>query len=149
MELIHYGATEFRQELFKPVKNWFNKPKGGIWASPVDSKWGWKDWCIEEQFRDCEESNSFRFTLSEDCKLFVIDSFDDLMKMPFIKMGPRLNLLIPDFEKFMIADGIDAIHLTEKGLWKTRLTTPGLYGWDCESVLIMNHEVIQLNKVKA
>ena len=29
----------------------------------------------------------------------------------------------------------DAIHLTEKGQWKTRMTRPvSLYGWDCETV---------------
>jgi len=34
--------------------------------------------------------------------------------------------------------GIDALWLTVRGERATRYTTPGLYGWDCECVLIMN-----------
>lgn len=42
---IHYGAKSFipgfvRQIVNKPL---FTKPKGGLWASPVDAKYGWKN----------------------------------------------------------------------------------------------------------
>ena len=38
----------------------------------------------------------------------------------------------------------DAIFLTEKGQRETRFTHPkNLYGWDCESVLILNSNIIQ------
>lgn len=40
-------------------------------------------------------------------------------------------------------DGIECIHLTESGQWNTRLTRPlNLYGWDCESILILNESCI-------
>lgn len=50
--------------------------------------------------------------------------------------------------KTMVQKGIDAIYLTEKGQWKTRLTFPrNLYGWDCETVLILNERCIKSWKI--
>lgn len=53
MQLIHYGHSDFNIAKFKPIKNddygWV-KPNGGLWTSPLESNWGWKDWCISEGF---------------------------------------------------------------------------------------------------
>jgi len=60
MKLIHYGAREYNPDLVQPITNantWC-KPYGGLWTSPVDSKWGWKDWCKAEEFRTCNEDNN-------------------------------------------------------------------------------------------
>lgn len=39
--------------------------------------------------------------------------------------------------------GVDAIFLTERGERATRFTHPRtLYGWDCESVLVLNPAII-------
>ena len=48
---IHYGATQLHE--IQPVKNerFFSKPTGGLWASPVDEPFGWKEWCEREHFR--------------------------------------------------------------------------------------------------
>jgi len=46
-------------------------------------------------------------------------------------------MTFPDYEE--CATRYDAIHLTDRGQWATRMTHPkNLYGWDCESVLILN-----------
>ena len=45
-----------------------------------------------------------------------------------------------DFEA--MAKDYDVIKLTDEGQWKTRLTNPSLYGWDCECILIMNPDVV-------
>ena len=58
------------------------KRDGGLWTSPIDSKWGWKDWNDCEQFRDCDERNSFTVCLKSDAKIFVIDSLEDLKNSP-------------------------------------------------------------------
>lgn len=36
-EYIHYGNKEFKEELFRPIKNRENfvKPNGGLWASRI------------------------------------------------------------------------------------------------------------------
>ena len=58
------------------------------------------------------------------------------MQMPWIKIYE--GYYYPDFEG-MVRAGIDAIWLTAHGESATRFSRPySLYGWDCESVLIMN-----------
>ena len=60
-EYIHYGSKKLHK--IKPIKNqpYFPKPEGGLWASPVDAPFGWKEWCEREHFRKNSEENSFKF----------------------------------------------------------------------------------------
>lgn len=139
MILIHYGATEYKPELFVPIKNepWV-KPVGGLWTSPVNSEYGWKDWCEAEEFADCKEEDSFCVKLKEGARVLIIDSLASTDSLPKItrKWGVYL-----DFET--LTRSCDAIWLTTEGQWATRLTRPfNLYGWDCESVLIMNPDSV-------
>lgn len=150
-EYIHYGHSEFRPELFREIKNRyaFVKPLGGLWASPVDAKLGWKEWCTDENFCVGRLLDSFTFKLSENSNILHIRSVHDLESLPRQKglvMKPSWVAL--DFEK-LLADGWDAVelHLSEEsrdsfgmfdGLyWE-------LYGWDCDSILIMNPDVIEV-----
>lgn len=77
---IHYGHKKFEPDRFKEIKNrdFWMKPDGGFWASPVDAKWGWKDWCESENFMDCDIENSFKFTLKDTANVIHIHSVDDL-----------------------------------------------------------------------
>jgi hypothetical protein len=138
MILIHYGAKKFDRDLFKPIQNEWIKPKGGLWTSPVDSEFGWKDWCRDNEFAHCNEKNSFKIELFPDAKIFVINTYKYLERAPLFTLSPSVpNLRYLDFEKLCIE--YDAIYLTASGQWATRLTYPlNLNGWDCESVLIMN-----------
>lgn len=134
--LIHYGSEKFIPEKVLPVKNdsWVKPKEGGLWTSPIDSKWGWKDWNDCEQFIDCDKRNSFTICLKSDAKIFVIDSLEDLKNSP---LRDGYNKRVLDFE--LIAKKYDAIWLTEKGQNETHLSYPiDLYGWDCETVLILN-----------
>lgn len=135
--LIHYGSDKFIAEKVRPVKNsdWVKPNRdGGLWTSPIDSKWGWRDWNCQEQFMDCDEGNCFIVRLKADSKIFVIDSLEDLKNSP-LREGYSKKVL--DFE--LIAQEYDAIWLTEKGQNETHLSHPvDLYGWDCETVLILN-----------
>ena len=134
--LKHYGASAYLPEKVLPLKNdsWVKPKEGGLWTSPVDSEWGWKDWNESEQFRDCDERNSFTVKLNEDAKFFVIDSLEDLKNAPLID---GYSKKVMDFE--YIAKKYDAIWLTEKGQNETHLNYQiDLYGWDCETVLIIN-----------
>ena len=140
LELIHYGASEYKPDLYVEVKNqgWV-KPSGGLWTSPVKSNWGWKDWCLAENFRICDGSNSFRLRFKETSKILVIDSLRDLEMLPKSKLAysKRFSKEYPDFE--VLTKECDAIWLTERGQRETHLSHPlSLYGWDCESVLILN-----------
>src|SRR5690606_41763411 len=81
--IVHFGATKYNPELVQPIKNenWV-KPKGGLWTSPINSNWGWKDWCESENFRDCNEANSFKLKFKPDAKIMIIDSLKDLLDLP-------------------------------------------------------------------
>lgn len=143
---IHYGHTEFRRDLFCPIQNrqMFSKPWGGLWASPVDAKFGWIEWCEENHFREYSVSNCFEFTLSDEAKVLHIYSVDQLVDLP--RTDETLaNWVCLDFEQ-LLADGWDAVelHLSDEnrsggfmdGLYWS------LYGWDCDSILVMNPEVV-------
>lgn len=134
LTVIHYGAKRYQPHLIRPIENsgWI-KPKGGLWTSPINSKWGWKDWCKSENFRDCDEMNSFKLKFKPDTKIILIDGLDDLLNLPKYIIEEKY----PDFA--LLAAICDAIWLTEKGQHETHLSYPmSLYGWDCESILIIN-----------
>lgn len=145
MNLIHYGCPHWVPSHFVSPENRpaFCKPNGGLWASPVGSNYGWKEWCEAEDFRTGSLKHWFTFEYTG--RILTIDTEKDLKKM-FLRYltesisVQRWNLapsLFIDFEK--LAKSIDAIYLTKDGERKTRLCMgPNLYGWDCECVLILN-----------
>ena len=139
-EYIHFGHDHFDREKFQEIKNetYFCKPKGGLWASPINAEYGWKDWCEAENFRECSVENSFSFSLRNDAMVYHIRSLQDVKDMPLAETEIKIYY-IPDFEK-MLADGWDAIelHLSEcdQLYW-------ALYGWDCDCILIMNKDIIE------
>lgn len=138
-EYIHYGATEFKPELFMPIRNEirFTKPSGGFWASPIDADRGWRQWCIDEDFRECNEHNSFKFTLSESANVLLITDREQLLTLPHIgdvnNMPYSTHFL--DFEMLVLL-GVDAVEITISGLYMA------LYGWDVDSILIMNPNIV-------
>lgn len=146
---IHYGADAFDPKKFLPIKNavWGrNKPEsGGLWASRTDAKFGWKDWCESEEFHLGRLRQKFTFTLSDDARVLHLFSVDDLKKIPKSKKTLfHASWIIPDFEKAMETYDAIELHLSEEvrddpyadGLYYA------LYGWDCDSILIMNPDVI-------
>lgn len=144
-EYIHYGSRKFIKSAFIPIHNerCFTKPFGGLWASPIGAKYGWKDWCIANHFRDCRENNAFRFTLSKEANVIHIYSAKDLEQLPMQAERGTLSVR-PDYEQ-ILKNGVDAVelHLSEepphewhKGLYYL------LYGWDCDSIVILNPDII-------
>lgn len=151
---IHYGHSEFNRDLFCEIKNreQFVKPSGGLWASPADAELGWKDWCTSEDFHTNRLLDSFTFELSENSKILHIRSIRDLKSLPRQENLPfEPPWVCLDFEK-LLADGWDAIelHLSEEDRsccpdWHDGLYYQ-LYGWDCDSILIMNPDVIEVEE---
>lgn len=99
---VHYGSTFFEPSRNFPISNHRNwsKPFGGLWASRQDATFGWKDWCEREEFRECDENNSFKFQLCDNSKVAII------------------HCIKADDMYF------------------------GLYGWDCDSIVILNPSVV-------
>jgi len=148
----HYGDKKFNIDKFKPIRNkyFFPKPHGGLWACPVDSNHSWKQWCEGNNFNIEHLKDYFNFTLKDNARILVIDSPDD-MKEKFIFQKPKkeydpVELMSKWNIDFLAMSKIyDVIYLTEKGEVTTRFhSNYNLYGWDCESILILNKNIIKL-----
>ena len=146
MKVVHYTKPFFK---IRPItiKNadgktgLFIKPLGGLWCSPLDSEYGWIDWCRAESFGDIDHKQ--RVILDIELTNFaVIDSVEDSeTKLPWYQLHHLFQAI--DFEK-MVRQGIDGVHLTIKGQEDTRLSAHwSLYGWDCETILILNERCIK------
>lgn len=140
---VHYGHKEFDINKFVPPKNspWRNKPIGGLWASRIDAEFGWKEWCEKEGFRDCKKDNSFLFKISDNANILYINCVEDVKTLPDQKTDLNLTYIkTVDFEQ-LITNGIDAIEFNISNDWNLYFE---LYGWDCDSTLILNPDVIEI-----
>lgn len=140
---IHYGSNKFDKDLFQPIKNrYFVKPDGGLWASSINARYGWKDWNKDTEFRECKEENSFKFKLKANAKVCIINSVKELKLLPMENQCPSLigrQIKFLDFEK-LITLGYDAMLVnisSDYGLYWD------LYGWDCDSLLVFNKDIIE------
>ncbi len=147
LDLITYGCgNKFDRNKFKKIENQatFNKPKGGLWASPIKTNYGWNEYCKQGEFVGF--SSSFEFLFKGN--ILIIDNELDLKNIDWLNDEFDIYKALRGINfKKMLNKNIDAIYLTAKGEEETKFTDPGLYGWDCECVLIMNVDTIK-EKVK-
>ena len=146
---IHYGDDEYRTP--NPIKNeicWV-KPKGGLWASRKDDEFGWINWCRKEEFRLDSFDRFFEFTLKNGAKVLVLEDPDQLDFLPTTNSPDRpynkydrYSTCDLDFEK--LEKKYDAIEL--KNSWKFHWP---LYGWDCNCILIMNPDIVEVSYGKS
>lgn len=141
---IHYGNNKFDKNRFIEIENneWV-KPIGGLWASNINAEYGWKDWCKENNFRECKKDNSFKFRLKDGSKVLIIDSASKLLDLPKQETKYNFSWVNLDFEQ--IAKDYDAIEVL---ISKDSQLYWDLYGWDCDSVLVLNPDNIEIIKVE-
>ena len=149
---IHFDEHKFKNAKQSDTRNFLNKPDFGLWCSPINSNWGWKDWCESEDFRTAKLTFGTKFKLKDDAKLLVIDNYNDLLEALkkfgtyFFEIYDKVSIL--DFDS-IIKEGFDGMYLTEEGnrqchlpfggpRWATDLNT-----WDCESLIIFKKEVMK------
>lgn len=136
---IHYGSKGFDKKLFTKIKNrpYWVKPFGGLWASDINAKYGWVDWNKDEDFVECNLNNSFMFKLKNPEKILTIDSEKKLLELPRIESIYDFGNICLDFEKLSEEyDAIEVLISNGEGLYRA------LYGWDCDSLLVLNPESI-------
>ena len=144
---IHYGSDHFDLDEFSPITNilGYNKPSGGLWASPYNSENGWYDYCKSIDFNLDRIDKCFTFTLIDDAKVFTIKTEQDLRELEnagfctdgLSKLRYHYKAFYPDFNKLCIA-GYDAIevYMTDTIYWN-------LYGWDVDSLLVLNPNCVK------
>ena len=161
LKLRVMGIDKVDRTQFRRIRNrrfWGNKPSGGLWTSPVESKYGWKDFVESEDYRPLKYlENQVDLELKLSTKLFMIDSFEDYKSAPKKIFPPRFQGDKPqetiDFEKLVQA-GYDGLWLTYDGLKAMEVLGPEdvgekqfindnpLFGWDVETVLLFNLDCI-------
>lgn len=152
MVFVSYGSTKYdSSKVRKPDLNDFgrlthqiyiNKPMGGLWASPLGSKWGWGDFCSHDAFNLETLDKHFLFRLKSSANIYVIDNIDDLKRISTSRnyYGNRnaINLfeLVGDYDGvFVSADAVGALRYCAD--------VEGLASWDVESLCIWNKDMIE------
>ena len=140
---IHYGSRHFDPKRFVPVANisFWIKPRGGFWASRVDAPFSWKDWNEDSNYMSCIASNAVRFTM-DNARVLVIRSLEQLMAVAVIYGTVEENGLSGqvrlDFERLKsVCDAVEVFISADQRLYWA------LYGWDCDSVVVLNPDVIK------
>jgi hypothetical protein len=156
MEYIHYGINQndFNISLLKKAQNqpyaikisempqmkglamYVNKPLQGtgFWASRKNATNGWKEWCISEDFNTESLKSYTIFELTDNARVYIVNNKQDV---DYLKQKYSLpNEAGIDFTK--LNQDYDAIDVTtmDNGVYHA------LYLWDCESILILNPEII-------
>lgn len=139
---IHYGSNKFKTP--EPILNKvvFTKPSGGLWASRKGDPNGWKNWCIKEDFLVYSLNKSFEFTLKDNARVLKLENREQLVNLPYnidnkYDTSNLYNTCYLDFEE--LSKDYDAIELMDIHEFYF-----ALYGWDCNSILIMNPDVIDI-----
>ena len=139
-----YHFTAERNFSINPIsiqnnKSAISKPIGGLWTSPVVSSGSWRKWCIDNSFQLRPFLVRMRVRVT---RCFRVEFEDDLRDMPWVYPHKELPWArTPDFEQ--MKEMYECIWLTDDGQWNTRLSTPDLYGWDCETILILNETCVE------
>ena len=155
MIYIHYGAERFDRSRFRNVWNriGINKPGGGLWGSPIEAERGWYNWCIEEEFQTERLDKSFRFELAEGANVLYIDSDEAATKLKeeyparpeaIFSGNELLPAITANYAKYQVdwvkvSEEYDAVVYYENSL----LMRWEFYGWDCDSIVVLNPDVIR------
>jgi len=139
MKYIHYGSNKFDIRKFKEIENdMFLKPKGGLWASPVNSYIRWFEFCLEQNFNINKLKKSFIFELDKSSKILTIDSKAKLKEvLDNYGFANKIGFNQLDFTK--IAKDYDALEVLVS---KDSDVYEELRAWDCDTILVMNPKVI-------
>ena len=146
---ISLGFKELKRELFdEPLNgNALNKPKGGLWASSfIDDRRisHWHYACSDMEL-DKELNYGVKFNLKQDARVYVIDNEENALEF-FDKYNEiRYSSRLSDIDWKKVREDYDAVYLTHNGLRETKFsfTAMTFCGWDCESIVILNFDIIE------
>lgn len=159
MRLVHYASHPFGelQEFGPPPEDdWrssFYKPSG-LWVSDDDTNYGWREWCLDEDFMLDNLTHVHDVTLAADANVRIINTSEELDRFTaeFRLPSGRDKLLSEDKDRFVRIYGLlwqnvreryDGLIITPY-LWDRRLdlNTMWYYAWDCASGCIWQKRAI-------
>lgn len=145
---VHYNSNKYDKErLYRavndPEKHYLEHPfqykPHGLWASPVDSEYGWKEWCEDEEFYMYKLEKSFKFTLSPEAKILMIKAPEDTY--PYTK---EHGLLVAEnaLDLNKIYSEYDAMEVDFSDNYIELRYDPIFYSWDVDSICVWNPDII-------
>ena len=141
---IHFGLDHFDKEKFKKVKNrkLGLKPQYGLWGSPVETERSWKQWCEENDFRECRADNCFYFRINS-LQVYEIKNKEDFNGLPCKTQPGIFENVYPDakcinFEALQ-QGGCSALDITIKDIDEY------LPGYDCDCILVLDDRDLVVN----
>lgn len=142
---IHYGNDTFsREQITKTVKerNPYRTDKpAGLWASPVDTDLGWKNYCEREEYKTETLSSSFKFKLRKGARVLHIHSLEDAEEYLLVKDKSEYNAWYElDLEKIYF--NFDAMEVTMSDDWMNLHDNNVFYNWDVDSICVWNPYVV-------
>lgn len=150
MEYVHYGSNKFdaRKLIDGVVENRFRRTDKpwGLWASPVNAKYGWKDWCEDEDYNTDDLYLSFRFRVKANARILHIHSLSDAKKYLLVKERfYSITDYMLDLKRiYAHYDGME-LHLSDD--WSMRDNNV-FYTWDADSICVWNPDVIESEEQK-
>lgn len=169
---------EWDESFYTPIRNWSdadsaglpNKPRGGLWLSPLldNGKSAWDDFMYyesgEEAIQELKTGHHYDANLRPEAKIMVINSKEDYFQairmfpseveeLDFKSMGVVKKASL-DYQK--ISSTFDAIYIKQGALnafgWQYQYepessTTVGLYGWDIPSLVVFNPNILEISIV--
>lgn len=138
---VHYGSQHFDRNKFKEVKNMvFNtKPQYGLWGSYINSEYGWKQWCKDNDY-ELNEDDCFYFRI-DGFQVYEIENENDLANLPHQQdigkdfLNNTIHYL--DFEKILNNDfPYFALDITMKDV------NDYLLNYECDCILVLNDECL-------
>lgn len=148
-EYIHYGSNIFKPDYILKKDKYLRSDKpNGLWASPVNADWGWKDWCELEDFRTERLDDYFTFTTVPEAKILHLHSLSQAA--PYMKISYRFQSIVGynlDLDKiYKMFDGME-LHISDD--FCSFHDNNVFYTWDVDSICIWNPNIIQLKKGEA
>lgn len=149
---VHIGSNNYDTSLFRDIKNIENfvKPMGGLWGSPINSSYGWENWVKDNNFNntlgfDKYGNDRFYFKLCDSARLLYINNVHILKSLPQVEdniFEIAKPFTILDFEQ--LKENYDAIEVDISAdntlYWE-------LYGWDVDSILVLNPNVVEVVEI--
>lgn len=147
---IHYNSDMYDQDRLrramvnKHKNSRYDKPKG-LWASPENSKWDWKSWCIAEDFYVEKLDKNFRFKLSPDAKILRLNKIEEADRYITWIDNRTIELNLP-----LIYNNFDAMEVSYSSdyhfgsVWfdDSREVINLFNSWDVDSICVWNPDVI-------
>lgn len=128
------------------------KPTRCLWGSPIDSKYGWKEWCLYENYWDesmFTDDNTILWTFTPHSTILSIKDYDDILRCVSEGYIYKDNCNYPtlNFVKIFY-EGYSAIELLDSNIGNgLREYERVFYGWDCESIVVLDpSKIFQIDK---